>query len=55
MYVYYKRNDLNFNSCDILTALSDSESEELSQAAATLYGLIHARYIITSMGLEAMV
>ena len=35
-------------------APSESETEELSRSAALLYGLIHARYIITSHGLEAM-
>eukprot|EP01035_Chromulina_nebulosa_P020898 gene20898-27088_t len=34
--------------------LTDIENEEISRAAAILYGLIHARYIITAMGLEAM-
>jgi casein kinase II subunit beta len=36
-------------------APNEAESEELSRSAALLYGLIHARYIITSMGLETMV
>jgi casein kinase II subunit beta len=31
------------------------ESEELSRSASVLYGLIHARYIVTSNGLEMMV
>ena len=35
-------------------APSEAETEELSRSAALLYGLIHARYIITSHGLEAM-
>ena len=38
---------------DRLTPM-EPESEELSRSAALLYGLIHARYIITSHGLEAM-
>lgn len=36
-------------------APNEAESEELSRSAALLYGLIHARYIITSIGLETMV
>jgi len=38
---------------DRLTPM-EPESEELSRSAALLYGLIHARYIITSHGLDAM-
>lgn len=33
---------------------NDAENEELSRSAALLYGLVHARYIITAHGLEAM-
>ena len=36
-------------------APTEAETEELSRSAALLYGLIHARYIITSHGLESMV
>ncbi|KAJ1391845.1 casein kinase II, regulatory subunit [Ochromonadaceae sp. CCMP2298] len=32
----------------------EAETEDLSRAAALLYGLIHARYIITTSGLSAM-
>jgi len=35
-------------------APTEAETEELSRSAALLYGLIHARYIITSHGLESM-
>ena len=31
------------------------ENEELSRSCSLLYGLIHARYIITAHGLETMV
>ena len=34
---------------------AEAESEELSRAAAMLFGLIHSRYILTSHGLEVMV
>lgn len=37
------------------TAPSETESDELSRSATLLYGLIHARFIITAHGLEAMV
>mmetsp|Transcript_11184 Transcript_11184/g.11211 ORF Transcript_11184/g.11211 Transcript_11184/m.11211 type:complete len:500 (+) Transcript_11184:165-1664(+) len=33
---------------------AEAESEELSRSAALLFGLIHARYIVTSHGLEVM-
>ena len=33
----------------------DSDSEDLSRSTTLLYGLIHARYIITIRGLEMMV
>jgi Casein kinase II regulatory subunit len=39
----------------LFPAPTEAETEELSRSAALLYGLIHARYIITSHGLEAMV
>ena len=42
-------------SLELLSAPTEAETEELSRSAALLYGLIHARYIITSHGLEAMV
>lgn len=32
----------------------EMENDNVSRTAATLYGLIHARYIVTSHGLEAM-
>ena len=32
----------------------DSDDSHLTQNACTLYGLIHARYIITAHGLDAM-
>ena len=32
----------------------DSDDSHLTQSACTLYGLIHARYIITAHGLDAM-
>ena len=38
-----------------ITAPSDDECEELSRSAAFLFGLIHARYIVTMHGLEIMV
>jgi casein kinase II subunit beta len=37
------------------TSFNEAESEEISRAAGLLYGMIHARYIITAHGLEAMV
>ena len=33
---------------------SEPETEDLSKSAALLYGLIHARYIITPRGLDCM-
>jgi casein kinase II subunit beta len=32
----------------------ESDDSHLTQSACTLYGLIHARYIITAHGLDAM-
>merc|ERR1712127_1093244 len=34
--------------------MGDSDDSNLTQSACTLYGLIHARYIITAHGLDAM-
>lgn len=47
----FQRSALTFS----FLAPNEAESEELSRSAALLYGLIHARYIITSIGLETMV
>lgn len=38
-----------------LHPLEDYDLQDLNDAAAYLYGMIHARYIITQDGLEAMV
>ena len=38
----------------ILSDSDEVETEELSKSAAMLYGLIHARYIVTTAGLSAM-
>lgn len=50
-------NDYNSSLELILDKLVPSETsiEDVSRSSALLYGLIHARYIITSIGLEAMV
>jgi casein kinase II subunit beta len=32
----------------------DSDDSRLTQSACTLYGLIHARYIVTTHGLDSM-
>lgn len=48
-------NDDIFYNLPLSLAPNEAESEELSRSAALLYGLIHARYIITSVGLETMV
>lgn len=37
------------------TPFGETESEEVHRAAVLLYGMIHARYIITAHGLDAMV
>ena len=34
---------------------NETESDEVTRAASVLYGLIHARYIISSHGLDNMV
>jgi len=48
----------NFSDCiDLILdriGPDDSDDSHLTQNACTLYGLIHARYIITSHGLDAM-
>jgi casein kinase II subunit beta len=48
----------NFSDClDLILdriGPDDSDDSHLTQSACTLYGLIHARYIITSHGLDAM-
>mmetsp|Transcript_13958 Transcript_13958/g.25252 ORF Transcript_13958/g.25252 Transcript_13958/m.25252 type:complete len:386 (-) Transcript_13958:531-1688(-) len=48
----------NFSDClDLILdriGPDDSDDSHLAQSACTLYGLIHARYIITAHGLDAM-
>lgn len=48
----------NFSDClDLILdriGPDDSDDSHLTQSACTLYGLIHARYIITSHGLDLM-
>lgn len=49
----------NFSDCldlilDRIGPDEDSDDSQLTQSACTLYGLIHARYIITAHGLDAM-
>lgn len=48
----------NFSDClDLILdriGADDSDDSHLTQSACTLYGLIHARYIITAHGLDAM-
>jgi len=48
----------NFSEClDLMLdriGPDDSDDSHLTQSACTLYGLIHARYIITAHGLDAM-
>jgi casein kinase II subunit beta len=48
----------NFSDClDLILdriGPDDSDDSNLTQSAFTLYGLIHARYIVTAHGLDAM-
>jgi hypothetical protein len=48
----------NFSDClDLILdriGPDDSDDSHLTQSACTLYGLIHARYIITAHGLDVM-
>lgn len=49
----------NFSDCldlilDRIGPDDDSDDSQLTQSACTLYGLIHARYILTAHGLDAM-
>lgn len=48
----------NFSDClDLILdriGPDDSDDSHLTQSAFTLYGLIHARYIVTAHGLDAM-
>ena len=48
----------NFSDClDLILdriGPDDSDDSHLTQSACTLYGLIHARFIITAHGLDAM-
>jgi casein kinase II subunit beta len=49
----------NFSDCldlilDRIGPDEESDDSHITQSACTLYGLIHARYIITAHGLDAM-
>lgn len=48
----------NFSDClDLILdriGPEDSDDSHLTQSACTLYGLIHARYIVTTHGLDSM-
>jgi hypothetical protein len=49
----------NFSDCldlilDRFGPDDDSDDSQLTQSACSLYGLIHARYILTAHGLDAM-
>ena len=48
----------NFSDClDLILdriGPEDSDASHLTQSACTLYGLIHARYIVTTHGLDSM-
>ena len=48
----------NYSDClDLILdriAPEDSDDSHLTQSACTLYGLIHARYIVTTHGLDSM-
>lgn len=48
----------NFSDClDLILdriGPDDSDDSHLTQSACTLYSLIHARYVITAHGLDAM-
>lgn len=48
----------NFSDClDLILdriGPDDSDDSHLTQSACTLYGLIHARYIVTAHGLDSM-
>ena len=48
----------NFSDClDLILdriGPEDSDDSHLTQSACTLYGLIHARYVVTTHGLDSM-
>ena len=38
-----------------MSADEDQVSDEIEEAAQTLYGLIHARYVVTNQGMNQVV